>query len=212
MGYRGRITGLLLIVGLVFIIRIWAYYSLNYPLTAPPLVGIVCLFIVWFLGKQYDKEKYYAERDALTGLYNRRFIDNVFPMFLAQMDRRNAKLSITILDCDNFKAINDHFGHKKGDLVLKGLSTILSAGIRKSDIAVRWGGDEFLIIAPYADKKDMGVILTRLKNELQELSKRLQIEISVSAGVAVYPDDAKNLDDLITLADIAMYSLKNHAL
>jgi diguanylate cyclase (GGDEF)-like protein len=84
--------------------------------------------------------------------------------------------------------------------------------MRKSDIAARWGGDEFLIIAPYSDKTDLEVAIARFKNELQALSEKLQIEVSISVGFAVYPDDTRNLDELITIADSAMYSFKKKSL
>ena len=209
MRYTGRITALTLTVIVFLLIRIWAYYHVNYPLTTPPFLAIICFVIAWLLGKQYDKAKYYSEKDVLTGLYNRRFINNILPILAAQMDRSNSKISIAILDCNNFKAINDTFGHKKGDLVLQDFSAILSTSVRKSDIIARWGGDEFLIIATYADKKEINIIVTRFKNGLRELSEKLQVEVSISVGFAVYPDDTRNLDDLITIADSAMYSLKN---
>ena len=211
MRYTGRITAVIVAVVVFLIIRIWAYCQYNYPLTSPPILAIITFFTAWWLGKQYDQVKYYSEKDVLTGLYNRRFINNVLPIFLAQMDRRNAKLSIAILDCNNFKAINDKFGHKKGDLVLQDFSAILSTSVRKSDIVARWGGDEFLIVAPYADKIDIEVIVTRFKHELRALSEKLKVEVSISVGFAVYPDDTTNLDDLITIADNAMYSLKNQS-
>lgn len=139
MRYTGRITALTLTVIVFLLIRIWAYYNVNYPLTTPPFLAIICFIIAWLLGKQYDKAKYYSEKDVLTGLYNRRFINNVLPILVAQMDRSNSKLSIAILDCNSFKAINDKFGHKKGDIVLQNLSAILSTSVRKSDIIARWG-------------------------------------------------------------------------
>jgi diguanylate cyclase (GGDEF)-like protein len=86
---------------------------------------------------------------------------------------------------------------------------LLSISVRKSDIIARWGGDEFLIIAPCANEEDMKVIIKRLNNELQELSKKLGISISVSSGYAIYPNDAKIIDDLINIADTKMYSVKN---
>jgi len=211
MKYTGRIICSMFILAIFVIMRVFAYKYLNYPITAPPVGGIICLFIAWWLGKKYDRAKYCSERDALSGLYNRRFVDNVFPMLLAQVDRRQAKLSIAILDCNNFKAINDTFGHKKGDLVLQDFSVILSNCIRKSDIVARWGGDEFLIVAPYADKKDIEIIITRFNSQLHKLYEKLQVELSISVGIAVYPDDTRNFDDLVIFADRAMYSLKNQS-
>ncbi|MDF2501643.1 MAG: diguanylate cyclase [Anaerosporomusa subterranea] len=209
MKYTGRITGLVITIMAIVAIRIYAYIYLNFSLSHPPIVGVIALFIAFRIGKQFDKVKFYSERDSLTGLYNRRFVDNLFSPLLAQMDRRNEKLSISIWDCDNFKAINDRYGHKKGDLVLQEFSALLLTSTRKSDIVARWGGDEFLIIAPYADEEDMKLIVNRFKNRLHDLSEKLQIDISVSSGYAIYPSDAKTIDGLINIADSKMYGLKN---
>jgi len=195
----------------IIAIRLYAYIYLDYSFRNLPFPGVIGLFIAFWAGKQYDKVKFDSEIDSLTGFYNRRFVDNVLPSLLAQMDRKNEKLSIAILDCDKFKAINDRYGHRKGDLVLQEFSALLLTSIRKSDVVVRWGGDEFLIIAPYADDDDIKKILKRFNNELRELSKKMQITISVSSGYAIYPRDAKIIDDLISIADSKMYSLKNTA-
>ncbi|MBP2644501.1 MAG: diguanylate cyclase [Firmicutes bacterium] len=208
MHFTGRIIGITLIALLALGIRIYAYIYFDFPLSAPPIVGVICCFIAWWMGNQYDKAKFYSEKDSLTGLYNRRFIDKLFPTLLAQMDRRKAKLSISILDCDNFKVINDMYGHKKGDLVLQEFSSLLLSKTRKSDIVVRWGGDEFLIVAPFADEKHTEVIIGRYTHALQELSSKLQLEISCSSGYAIYPTDAKDMESLIQIADRKMYNHK----
>ncbi|SMC92278.1 GGDEF domain-containing protein [Sporomusa malonica] len=211
MKYTGRITGLIIMLIAIVAVRVYAYIYLDYSFSHLPIPGVIGLCIAFWAGKQYDKVKFYSEKDSLTGFYNRRFVDTLFPSLLAQMDRRNEKLSVAILDCDRFKDINDRYGHKKGDLVLQELSALLFTSIRKSDIVARWGGDEFLIIAPYADEEDIKVIISRFKNKLQELSQNIQIDISVSSGYAIYPSDAKTLDDLINIADSRMYGYKNTA-
>jgi len=189
--------------------RLYAYIYLGYPLTSYPVIGAAFLFVIFKAGKQYDKVKFFSERDNLTECYNRGFVDEIFPALLVRMNKKNEKLSLAILDCDNFKTINDTFGHEKGDLVLQELSTLLLTAVRKSDMVVRWGGDEFLIIAPYADKKDIEIIVNRVENELLEISQKLQIGISVSSGLATYPRDGKKINDLIHIADRNMYVLKN---
>lgn len=211
MKYTGRITCVIITLLAVLVVRLYAYIFLNYSLTNPPIFCIVLSFITFWVGKQYDKVKFCSERDSLTGFYNRRFIDQVIPSLLAQMDRKNGRLSIAILDCDNFKSINDKYGHKKGDLVLQEFSTLLSRSVRTSDIVARWGGDEFLIITPYAAEEDIKVIFNRFNSKLQELSKRLQMPISVSSGYAIYPNDAATIDNLINIADGKMYGEKKKA-
>ncbi|AIF51132.1 GGDEF domain-containing protein [Pelosinus sp. UFO1] len=211
MKYTGRITGLIIMLMTIIAVRLYAYIYLDYSFSNPPYPGIIGLLIAYWAGKQYDKVKFYSEKDSLTGFYNRRFVDELLPSLLAKMDRKNEKLSIVILDCDNFKAINDRYGHRKGDLVLQELSALLLTIIRKGDIAARWGGDEFLIIAPCAGDEEIKQILKRFNNELLELSKKMQMAISISSGYAIYPSDTKEIEDLISIADSKMYRLKNAA-
>ena len=208
MKYTGRITIAITTIAIFFILRVYAYVYWDYPLTKPPIFVFICLFITWQLGKQYDKVKFHSERDSLTKLYNRRFINEIFPILIAQMDRQNKKLSIFILDCNKFKTINDQFGHNLGDLVLKEFSTLLCATVRKNDIVSRWGGDEFLIIAPYSDDKSILKMVDRLNNDLQKLSQKLQLDISFSYGYAVYPRDAQSMEELVRIADERMYKEK----
>jgi diguanylate cyclase (GGDEF) domain len=209
MNYTGRITGLVIMLLAIIVVRLYAYIYLNYSLNNLPIPGVIGLFIAFWIGKKYDQLKFYAEKDSLTGLYNRRFIDEFLPSILVKMDKKNEKLSIAIWDCNNFKAINDRFGHQKGDLVLQEFSALLLTSIRKNDIVARWGGDEFLMVAPYTNEQDTKIMINRIKHKLQTLSKKMQIAISASSGYAIYPSDAKTIDDLIRIADNKMYSRKN---
>ena len=99
MKYTGRVTGLIIMFTAIIIIRLYAYIYLDYPLTAPPIMGVISLFIAFKAGKQYDKVKFLSEKDNLTKCCNRRFVNNIFPTLLAQMNKRNEKLSLAILDC-----------------------------------------------------------------------------------------------------------------
>jgi diguanylate cyclase (GGDEF)-like protein len=209
MKYTGRVIGVLVMLFVIISIRIYAYIFLGYSLGTLLVPGAVALIIAFVLGKQYDKVKFYSERDSLTGLYNRRFISTDVPKVLARMDRKNEKLSVLLLDCDNFKDINDTYGHIQGDQVLIEVAALLSTKIRKGDIAVRWGGDEFLLIAPSADEAKVKAVMERLKKELTKVSEKLQINVSVSAGFAVYPTEARTLDELIQAADTKLYLLKS---
>lgn len=212
MKYTGRITGLTIMLTAIIVVRLYAYINLDYPLTEYPIVGVMFLIVAFMAGKQYDIVKFLSERDDLTGCYNRGFVNTMFPTLLIKMNKNNEKLSLAILDCDNFKTINDTYGHRQGDLVLQEFSALLRRNIRKEDIVARWGGDEFLIIAPNSDRVDMSLLINTIEKELQALSTKMKINISVSAGFATYPTDARKIDDLITIADGDMYVLKNKKL
>ena len=162
----------------------------------------------WWLGFQYDKAKFLSEKDALTGLYNRRFILQHTPKLLTKMDKKIKTLTIFVLDCNNFKQINDQHGHKVGDLVLTNISQMLLTSTSDGDKVVRWGGDEFLIVSPYSEQKRTEVISDRIELALCQLSEKMGIEITISIGIAVYPKDASDFEELLTIADRNMYERK----
>jgi diguanylate cyclase (GGDEF)-like protein len=97
---------------------------------------------------------------------------------------------VLVIDCNNFKEINDTFGHQKGDYVLSTIAETLTNTTRKSDIVARWGGDEFLVIGHYKDKTGLQTLLKRLNNDLENLSKLANIDVGVSIGSSIFPDDS----------------------
>jgi diguanylate cyclase (GGDEF)-like protein len=211
MKYIGRIVITTVVFALVVTARIYGNIYYNYPIFKLPFFGILAILICWWLGSQYDKVKFYSEKDVLTGIYNRRFIIQTFPRLLARMDKINGKLRLFFIDVDNFKKINDTYGHEVGDKVLQYISGILLSNTTKKEIIARWAGDEFLIISPYSDEKSGDVIIKRIKNALKKLSEEINIDVSVSIGNSVYPNDAKTLDALINTADREMYEMKSKA-
>ncbi|MBT2658645.1 GGDEF domain-containing protein [Bacillus sp. ISL-18] len=211
MKYTGRIISatISLMVGIPYVIYNFKTLQSPFRTMIDTSVLIVTTLTLYMLGKQYDKAKFFSEKDYLTGLYNRRFIDEIFPKLKSSVDRKNQQLSLLILDCNNFKQINDTYGHKAGDLVLKDVSSMLLTCVRDCDIIARWGGDEFLIVAPNSDQEGIKTMIKCIEKELNELSKRSGNHISVSAGMAIYPNDSNNLDNLIKIADKNMYKLKS---
>ncbi|MCR8630054.1 GGDEF domain-containing protein [Paenibacillus radicis (ex Xue et al. 2023)] len=173
------------------------------------LCAIVYIVFGWFLGKNYDIAKFYSEKDYLTQTYNRRYAFNALPKLLTKMNQRKKELSLFVVDVDKFKQINDTYGHDMGDTVLKNIAALLKSSTRKSDFVTRWGGDEFLIVAPYANKNDASIIINRIEKQLQEVSIQLSLELSLSIGVSVYPDNAVEMEELISLADKNMYITKS---
>lgn len=208
MRYTGRIFSSIAIflVHLVYII----YYFCRDGKVEPFDLYTYPLLIVYgyLMGKQYDKMKFYSEKDELTGLYNRRFVVKTFEKIASFAERANSQLLLLVIDCDNFKQINDKYGHNKGDQILIAIAETLSKCTRKSDIVARWGGDEFLIIGHYKDEEGLQTLLKRLDNDLEKLSNQISLDVKVSIGSAIFPDQSQDLEELIKTADRHMYECK----
>jgi diguanylate cyclase (GGDEF)-like protein len=163
----------------------------------------------WWMGKRYDQLRYYSLRDILTSTYNRRFVYKAFPRLKQQADRNKGKFAVYVIDVNDFKQVNDTYGHTAGDLVLKTIARSLNLMKRNNDIVARWGGDEFIMIASRLDHVSQIINTRVIEDSLAELHHKMSNRVSVSIGRAVYPDDAKSLDDLIKIADHNMYELKH---
>ncbi|NPA88416.1 MAG: GGDEF domain-containing protein, partial [Epsilonproteobacteria bacterium] len=153
-------------------------------------------------------------KDPLTRLYNRRYLENMLPTLIEGAKRRNGKIGFIMLDMDHFKQVNDTYGHDAGDRVLEKLSEIILENIRKSDIPVRLGGEEFLIIATnIKTKEDLRKIADKIRLAVKSqpfyLSSGLYINKTISIGAALFPDDCEDGNECIKLADKALYEAKN---
>jgi diguanylate cyclase (GGDEF)-like protein len=208
MKYSGRIVIISVVVLLISAIRIYGILYYNYPPFHFPLIGMFIVLASWLLGTQYDKLKFLSEKDVLTTLYNRRFMLHTFPKLIASVNRKQEKLILYFIDVDDFKLINDMRGHEIGDQVLRRIANVLMLCSQKRDRVVRWAGDEFLILSPFSDDRSKVMMLNRIQNELKLLSQEFNIAISVSIGMAAYPNDAQSLDDLLHAADLNMYTSK----
>lgn len=152
-----------------------------------------------------------ANTDPLTGAYNRRFLNDFASRYLKILRREHYDLSILVTDIDDFKVINDSFGHDIGDKIIKKYVEIIQELIRDNDIVVRYGGDEFIVVLPNTNitnaKEVAKKIFETIKNYQQlEIDERLHFNISI--GTAQYEKDDKNIDDIITRADMALYEAK----
>ena len=155
---------------------------------------------------------YDSIHDALTGLFNRRYLDTVFPQVLHSAQKTQESLSILITDIDYFKRFNDKFGHKAGDIVLKLVSKSVQDVLRTSDLAYRYGGEELVFLLPNTNIEIAQTIAEeirlKIKNLQQEYSYHFLEGITVSIGVATFPDHGNSYDDLLQLADAALYQAK----
>lgn len=149
-----------------------------------------------------------AREDALTSLPNRRLIDETLDQTFAETRRTGEKFAVIMLDINEFKKVNDQFGHSTGDMVLRTVAKRLRDAVRESDFAGRLGGDEFLVLARHLDTDvPLDQLVDRLRHQLNgkmPLSGD-EIDINVSIGAAVYPVDGDNADSLLWAADASMY-------
>jgi diguanylate cyclase (GGDEF)-like protein len=150
--------------------------------------------------------------DPLTGLYNRRYLNDTLARELDIAVRNQSKLSLALLDIDHFKRFNDGYGHPAGDLVLKVIAQKLKRNLRKSDIACRYGGEEFMLILLNSGLKDaqerVHLICQNIRSERIHYSGKLFPALTLSGGLACYPEHGSSLEDLIECADKALYQSK----
>jgi diguanylate cyclase (GGDEF)-like protein len=151
-------------------------------------------------------------RDPLTGLFNRRYLDETLDIELHRAGRKQAPLSIIMFDIDHFKRFNDTFGHDAGDYVLREVGALLKRTSRGGDIPCRYGGEEFLLILPETGTQDATMRAERLRGEIKKLTLRHQGQalgdVSFSLGVATYPHHAVGGSELVSVADAALYQAK----
>jgi diguanylate cyclase (GGDEF)-like protein len=147
--------------------------------------------------------------DSLTGLYNRTFFFSALEREIARGDRSGRAFCLVMLDLDDLKAINDRFGHIAGDQVLRGVSDIVRSGVRKIDVAARYGGDEFVALLPETDPTGGWVLAEKIRLTVAEQGlPGVDPGPTVSVGVVSYPADGRSADALLVSADRAMYASK----
>lgn len=153
-----------------------------------------------------------ATKDALTGLANRRYLEtNINPM-LAGIKRRSSSMAVLMCDMDFFKQVNDEYGHDVGDEVLKTLATILQEGVRASDVVIRYGGEEFLLLLTDCEIEKATAVAEKIREAVEEQLFRVEditIRKTLSIGVSIYPVDGDGFWQCIKHADIALYQAKD---
>jgi diguanylate cyclase (GGDEF)-like protein/PAS domain S-box-containing protein len=151
-------------------------------------------------------------RDSLTGLYNRRYMEESLERELRRATRSNRPLAVILLDLDHFKEFNDSLGHEAGDILLREFGGLLQGSVRKNDLACRYGGDEFILILHEASlevARQRGERLREaLKNHEVQYGGRSLGTVTVSLGIAVFPGDGSTSQDLLRTADAALYRAK----
>ncbi len=149
-----------------------------------------------------------ANTDPLTGAYNRRYLNEFSYEYLKIVKRENKDLSLLLLDLDDFKNINDTFGHEIGDIVIKQLVEISKSSIRESDLIIRFGGDEFIILLPNTNIQSARFVANKIINKITEYNKNKEFNFSISVGISHYQIGDNSIDNIILRADKSLYKAK----
>jgi len=194
-------------------------FKLPQALTFTGLVNFLRLALIgsligWYASKQKEqaqKLNNLAMVDRLTDLYNYSYFLDRLAEEKKRSDRFGSRLSLIMLDIDHFKAFNDKFGHQQGNELLKQVAKVIQAQIRSVDIPVRYGGEEFAVLLPNTGRVAAAEVAERLRKAVTEATFTLsgqKQQITISAGVAVYPLDASNELELIDKVDEALLQAK----
>lgn len=152
--------------------------------------------------------------DALTGLYNYRYFKKSLDTEISRSKRHNLPVSLVMLDIDHFKIYNDKLGHETGNKVLAALAALIKKNVRRIDTVVRYGGEEFALVLPATAFSNAIIAANKIRNLVKEYQFQYQDiqpnqSITISGGIATFPRDAENRDQLIQIADARLYQAKN---
>ena len=150
-------------------------------------------------------------KDAMTGLYNRRFLEQFLERIISSTDRRESSIGLVMCDLDSFKQMNDNHGHEVGDIALREAVRVIGSSVRHSDYVIRMGGDEFLAILVDSSPDKTIEVAERIRSSMAanrfEIASRPH-KITLSLGVSVYPVDSTVFEECMRAADLALYAAK----
>lgn len=175
------------------------------------LCAIIALILIFYINNHFIDKSTQLYRlsvtDHLTGLYNRRFLIKNLETEYNKASRTNMPFAILLIDIDNFKLVNDNFGHHDGDIMLSNLGDILRNHSRNYDIAGRFGGDEFLVILPHTTVDAAQSYASRIRNAFSHVAMPyIEYDVQISIGIA--SSENKTLDEILKIADDSLYKTK----
>jgi diguanylate cyclase (GGDEF)-like protein len=160
-----------------------------------------------------EDQKRKANSDGLTGLINKRYLKDLLGEAIHKAEVQQSPVSVFLFDLDHFKRLNDKYGHLTGDRVLQGTAEVLRRTVRDGDIAARWGGEEFLVILPGTPKEGAWLAAEKVRKSLeiqvfQDEDGKPVTKVTLSGGVATFPEDGRQQSELVAAADKALYRAK----
>ena len=173
------------------------------------IVFLIVVLLLSALRKAQDRERELARIDFLTGAVNKRFFSELMQMELERAERNGQPFTVVYFDIDNFKYVNDHYGHATGDKVLCATVTQAKNQLRKIDVVARLGGDEFAFLLPGTDQAAASVAVPKVQIGLMDEMRKNGWPVTYSIGVLTCMTPPKSIDEVIKLADELMYSVKN---
>jgi diguanylate cyclase (GGDEF)-like protein len=171
-------------------------------------VFLIVVVILSTLKRVLEREKMFARKDFLTGIANRQAFFEFAGIEINRCRRHGYPLTIAYIDCDNFKVINDRFGHQTGDDLLCSVANTLQKSIRVTDIVARLGGDEFAILLPETGYEPAVVVIRKIQKILLDIMQKNRWPITFSFGVVTFHSPPNTVDEIIKRSDALMYSAK----
>lgn len=169
---------------------------------------LVVAVVIAKLKISFDELQRLSMRDSLTGLLNFRAFNDAARKEIERSSRNGQMLSVAFIDVDNFKSINDRFGHAVGDEALKAGARVLKENLRDIDIIGRVGGDEFAVIFPGTDEQGASAVFSRIQQIFEKAGEKFEWATTFSAGIVAYHNPPDSVDDMIKKADALMYGAK----
>lgn len=183
-----------------------SFYLWNSVIRAAAYIGIAILLARY--RKTLCTERVRARTDYLTGAANAQHFSEVAVRELRLARRSRHPLSIAFVDVDDFKRINDQHGHAAGDRVLQAAAVAMRRNVRRGDVVARVGGDEFVMLFPQTDEACAGVLIARIRQSLAEELEREGFQVSLSVGIATFAVPPRTVEEMVSAADRAMYTVK----
>jgi diguanylate cyclase (GGDEF)-like protein len=170
---------------------------------------IVTVYLISELHKTQKAVEFLARMDYITEAINSRYFHELLEIELNRSSRYNLSFTLVYLDLDNFKLVNDRFGHDKGDNLIKFIVDGLKSQLRNTDVVARLGGDEFVILFPATGQQEAEVVMSKISRYLEEQLRQKYSFVTFSAGAVTYISTPNSTEEAIKIADELMYSVKN---